>query len=89
MAAAFSRADSAAFGLMSTATTLAAPARAADSAMMPVPVPTSSTLRSRRFELRDEAREILAGDEIARMKDGRPHGEAKAVGAHGAGACGG
>ena len=39
-----------------------------------------------QIELRDEAGEIFAGDEVARMKDGRPHGEAKAVGAHGPGA---
>jgi hypothetical protein len=47
---AFCAALSAAFGLMSMATTLVAPARAAASARMPDPVPTSATflpLRSR------------------------------------------
>ena len=50
-ACAFSLAVRAAFGLISRATTLAAPARAAASARMPEPVPTSTTrlpLRSMR-----------------------------------------
>ncbi len=78
LARAFSAAQSAAFGLMSAAMTLAAPARAAASARMPDPVPTSSHALARQVETIDEGRKGLAADEEAGMKHRRAHGEAKA-----------
>ena len=68
---ALSPAESAAFGLMSIATTRAAPARAAASERTPEPVPTSATAFPFRSSSIDEARKILAGQEIARVEDGR------------------
>ncbi len=71
LARAFSAAVSAAFGLMSAAMTLAAPARAAASARMPDPVPTSRTRLPRQVETADEFGKALAAEEIARMKHRR------------------
>jgi hypothetical protein len=70
LAWAFSAAASAAFGLMSMATTFAAPTRATASARMPDPVPTSATrlpVRSREEEVREEfAREKISWVEHCR-----------------------
>ena len=64
---------------MSAAITFSAAARAAASARIPDPVPTSTNALAAQVEAADEFGEVFAAEEIPRMEHCRAHDETKAA----------